>query len=161
MPSLCLPCALCPRAINQITDTSWTICSSECLFEFFNQHVIRRIFFMSRLHARTANIPRVDREGLYVFAHVTPIFLPGLYQVRVAQEARVGIKNTPLKHALILCNTNVQLDTEVALKLERIKVQQNIYIISLCLHSALLRTAAHILNAGGVIYSMFKKLDFI
>lgn len=77
MPSLCLPCALCLRAINQITDTSWTICSSECLFEFFNQHVIRRIFFMSPFHACTAtvNIPRVDREGLHVWG---PILLPGL-----------------------------------------------------------------------------------
>lgn len=30
MPSLCLLCALCQRAINQITDTSWIIYSSEC-----------------------------------------------------------------------------------------------------------------------------------
>ena len=45
MPSLCLLCALCLKAINQTTDTSWTISSSKAfLFIYLYLKKTKHVF---------------------------------------------------------------------------------------------------------------------
>lgn len=119
------------------------------------------------------NISGVYLEGLYVWTQISSFFSSGLYPASSLISSPGSWNNTLwgcggtrkdrecvtllVNTALISCNKNVQQDTEMALKMEYIKVLQNVCRIFMEVILAVL----HTLKCWWVVQKYIKNMDIV